>query len=93
MTAKGQDEKKKLTPEEKAARRAAREQRKAEIAATLPDRCFQALETATFLGVSVRYLHNLVEGDPTFPRAIRFSQRRVWKLSELAAWAESKREG
>jgi len=51
------------------------------------------------MGVRVRYggrshmwIERLLEGDPTFPRPFMTRNKRYWRIAELMAWEETKRQ-
>jgi len=49
-------------------------------------------QTAKFLGVAQNTLRKILKEDPTFPRPIQLSTRRIgFRLEEVNDWIESKR--
>lgn len=59
---------------------------------------FRPADTCKYLGIRRTKLHNLSEGDPSFPRKIHLSPRCVgWRKADLDAWlalkAEQSRKG
>jgi hypothetical protein len=42
-------------------------------------------------GRSDMWIWRLLENDPDFPRPLVIRNRRLWKLSELISWEDSKR--
>lgn len=55
--------------------------------------CLRVPDVASFLGCGVATVWRRTKDDPTFPKPIKLSERvTVWKLSELKAWVDSRRQ-
>lgn len=55
--------------------------------------CLRVPDVAAFLGCGVATVWRRTKDDPTFPKPIKLSERvTVWKLSELEAWVDSRRQ-
>ena len=57
------------------------------------DRITRPKEAIALTGLSRAQFYRVADTDPTFPPKYRMSQRSIgWRLSELLAWIESRKE-